>query len=115
MDEPTGTGSIMTTNFMFPAEFIGFQGHFPSKMVLPGVCQIQCSLLTLEKAFKKRVVLREIQQAKYLSPVVPGDRVTCTVSGAPDSHGELICKARLAKGEKKVADLKMRISLGDAL
>ena len=80
-------------------------------MILPGACQIQCALSTIEKAEEKRVVLKEILLAKYITPVFPGDKVTCTVSGAPDIGIEFICKARFSKGTEKATDLKLRVSL----
>ena len=112
MDGPTITDSILTSSFIFPAEFIGFQGHFPTKRILPGACQIQCVISTIEKAVGKRVVLKEILLAKYIAPVFPGDNVTCTVSEVPDTG---IYKARITKGAEKVSDLKMRLSLSDAI
>jgi 3-hydroxymyristoyl/3-hydroxydecanoyl-(acyl carrier protein) dehydratase len=112
---PTRTDSILTSSFMFPSEFIGFQGHFPTKRVLPGACQIQCAISTIEKGVEKRVVLKEILLAKYMAPVFPGDNVICTVSGVPDKGLDFIYKARITKGTEKVTDLKLRISLGDAI
>lgn len=114
MEGPTGSDSTVTSSFMFPVEFIGFQGHFPTNKVLPGACQIQCALSTIEKALKRRVVLKEIQLAKYLAPVFPGDTVICIMSGVRDTDSEYIYKARLTKGSNKVSDLKLRISLSDA-
>jgi 3-hydroxymyristoyl/3-hydroxydecanoyl-(acyl carrier protein) dehydratase len=100
---------------MFPVEFIGFQGHFPTQMVLPGACQIQCALSTIEMSLKQRVALKEILLAKFLAPVLPGERVICTVSGAADGDsGSFIYKARFTRGTEKVSDLKLRVSLGDA-
>jgi 3-hydroxymyristoyl/3-hydroxydecanoyl-(acyl carrier protein) dehydratase len=114
MDGPTATDSTVTSSFMFPAEFIGFQGHFPTQMVLPGACQIQCALSTIEQSLKQRVALKEILLAKFMAPVYPEDRVTCTVSGAADGdNGSVIYKARFTKGTEKVSDLKLRVSLGD--
>lgn len=115
MDGPTKTDSVLTSSFMFPPEFVGFQGHFPTNKVLPGVCQIQCALSMIEKALEKRVVLKEIVLAKYLSPVVPGDTVICTVSGAPDAGTGFIYKARITNGTKRVSDLKLRVCPGDAI
>jgi 3-hydroxymyristoyl/3-hydroxydecanoyl-(acyl carrier protein) dehydratase len=105
----------VTASFKFPAEFIGFQGHFPTGKVLPGACQIQCALSTIETSLKQRVTLKEILLAKFIAPVYPGERVTCTVGGAADgAGGSVIYKARFTKGAEKVADLKLRVSLGDA-
>jgi 3-hydroxymyristoyl/3-hydroxydecanoyl-(acyl carrier protein) dehydratase len=113
--ETTKTGSTLTSIFMFPPEFIGFQGHFPSKMVLPGACQIQCAISTIEKALEQRVILKEIVLAKYMAPIFPGDSVTCTVSRAADTGVDFIYKARFTKGTEKTTDLKLRVSLpGDA-
>jgi 3-hydroxymyristoyl/3-hydroxydecanoyl-(acyl carrier protein) dehydratase len=115
MDGPTITDSIVTSSFIFPPDFIGFQGHFPTRMVLPGACQIQCALSTLEKALGKRVELQEIQRAKYVAPVFPDDHVVCTMSRVPDDDDTFIYTARISKGATKVTELKLRISLSDAL
>jgi len=115
MDGPTRTASILTSGFTFPPEFIGFQGHFPTNKILPGACQIQCIISTIQKALDKRVVLKEILLAKYIAPVYPGDNVTCTVSGVPDTGMDFIYKARITKGTEKVTDLKLRVTLSDAI
>jgi 3-hydroxyacyl-[acyl-carrier-protein] dehydratase len=105
----------MTSSFIFSPDFIGFQGHFPTRMVLPGACQIQCAISTLEKALGKRVALQEIQRAKYMAPVFPDDHVVCTISRVPDADDNVIYKVRISKGAAKVAELTLRISLSDAL
>ncbi|MDA8430422.1 MAG: hypothetical protein M0T70_14310 [Geobacteraceae bacterium] len=115
MDGPTRTDSVMTSSFTFPPEFIGFQGHFPTKMVLPGACQIQCAISTLRQGLQQRVFLKEIVLAKYVAPVLPGDHLICTVSSVADAGNEFTCKVRVTKGEEKVSDLKLRVALGDAI
>ncbi len=62
--------TTLTSRFSFPPEFIGFQGHFPSKKILPGVCQIQCALSTLEKGRGKGVVLERGCARQVFLPVV---------------------------------------------
>lgn len=114
MDGPTRDGSVLTSSFRFPPEFIGFQGHFPLNKVLPGACQIQCVISTIEKALAMRVFLKEILLAKYIAPIFPGDNVLCTVSEVPSADSEYIYKARISKGAEKVAELKLRVSIGDA-
>ena len=115
MEGLTRTTSLLSSSFMFPEEFIGFQGHFPTQKVLPGACQIQCAISTIEKALEKRVALKEILLAKFVAPVLPGDHVICTVSEAPDTGREFIYKARITKNAKKITDLTLRISLSDVL
>lgn len=115
MDGPTRADSYLTSSFMFPTEFIGFQGHFPTKKILPGACQIQCIISTIEKALEKHVVLKEIMIAKYVAPILPGDKVTCTVSGIPGAGIEFIYTARITKGSEKATDLKLRVSLSETI
>jgi 3-hydroxyacyl-[acyl-carrier-protein] dehydratase len=105
----TREGATLTSRFAFPPEFIGFQGHFPGKKILPGVCQIQCALSTFEEGAGKAVVLKEVVLAKYFSPVFPGDEVTCVVN-SPGDGGEFIVKALITKADVKVAELKLRIA-----
>ena len=102
-------GQALTSRFMFPDEFIGFQGHFPEKKILPGVCQIQCVLTTLEKANKRAVELTEIVTAKYLAPIVPGDEVDCACGELQEKDGEFLVKALISKGGAKVSEFKLRL------
>jgi 3-hydroxymyristoyl/3-hydroxydecanoyl-(acyl carrier protein) dehydratase len=99
----------LTARFSFPPEFIGFQGHFPGKKILPGVCQIQGVLATLEKGKGTAVVLQEVVLAKYTSPLFPGDEVTCVVSDFDDPGDSPTVKAVLTKATTKIAELKLRV------
>ena len=74
--ETSGEG-VLTARFTFPEEFVGFQGHFPSDKVLPGVCQIQCIASMIEKYTGKSFLLKEIVSAKFLSPVLPSEEIIC--------------------------------------
>ncbi len=100
----------ITSRFAFPEEFVGFQGHFPGKKILPGVCEIQCALLTVERAKQKTLDLKEVALAKYFAPVLPNEEITCAMSDVADS-GEFTCKAVITKGSTKVAELKLRVAI----
>ena len=104
---------ILTSHFVFPEDFIGFQGHFPSSKVLPGVCQIQCIISMLEKWKKKTVLLKEIVLAKFLSPVLPLEEVTCVCKDITGTDDNLIVKAFISKGENRVAEFKLRVCFID--
>lgn len=106
-------GANLSARFLFPPEFIGFQGHFPARPVLPGACQIQCVLTTLEGGLGQRVVLREIVLAKFVAPVLPDQEITCLVSDCGDTPGEWLCRARISRGGSRVTELKLRVSLDD--
>ena len=103
-------GRRLTSRFVFPSEFIGFQGHFPEKKILPGVCQIQCALTLLEQGSGKAVVLKEVMLAKYFTPVFPDDEVTCVISDMGDTNGEAIVKAAISRASDKIAEMKLRVS-----
>jgi len=61
-----------------------FTGHFPSKMVMPGVLMIEsmaqtCAVLVIETLGKKSegslVYFMSVDGAKFRKPVVPGDQL----------------------------------------
>lgn len=110
MTGPEKEGTRLTSHFSFPPEFIGFQGHFPEKKILPGVCQIQCALSMLEKGGGKAVVLKEIVLVKYFSPVFPDDEVTCVVNDMGDMSTEAVVKAVISKRTDKISEMKLRVS-----
>lgn len=103
-------GKRLTSRFAFPPGFIGFQGHFPGKKVLPGVCQIQCVLSLLEKGSGKAVVLKEVVLAKYFTPVFPDDEVTCVISDMGDTSEEFVVKAAISRATDKISEMKLRVS-----
>lgn len=109
---------ILTSRFVFPEDFIGFQGHFPSNKVLPGVCQIQCIASMLEAWKKCDVSLKEIMLAKFLKPVLPGEELTCECrlapgidfKSAPNQLSEdFMVKAYVNKGAERVAEFKLKV------
>jgi 3-hydroxymyristoyl/3-hydroxydecanoyl-(acyl carrier protein) dehydratase len=104
------SGARLTSCFTFPSGFIGFQGHFPQKKVLPGVCQIQCVLTLLEQGSGKAVALKEVVLAKYFSPVFPDEEVTCVINDTGDACGEVVVKAAISRKSDKIAEMKLRVS-----
>jgi 3-hydroxymyristoyl/3-hydroxydecanoyl-(acyl carrier protein) dehydratase len=106
----TKEGTRLSSCFTFPTGFIGFQGHFPEKKILPGVCQIQCALSLLEKGSGKAVILKEVMLVKYYSPVFPDDEVTCVVNDMGDTSGEIVVKAAISRKTDKISEMKLRVS-----
>jgi 3-hydroxymyristoyl/3-hydroxydecanoyl-(acyl carrier protein) dehydratase len=109
MSRLEASGSSVTSWFLFTGDFVGFQGHFPGKKILPGVCQVQCALSTLERAKQKPLELREIVIAKYFSPVSPEEEIQCLCSDVAEA-GEFTFKTMITKGNTKVAELKLRVA-----
>ncbi|MEW6379957.1 MAG: hypothetical protein AB1611_10170 [bacterium] len=105
-----GSEGVIEAHFSFPPEFIGFQGHFPGKPILPGVCKIQATLLILKTWKRKKVALKEIVLAKFFSPVTCGQEVvfTCRECKSGGSRETLI-KALVESEGKKVAELHLKV------
>lgn len=105
-----------SASFCFPPDFIGFKGHFPGRSILPGACQIQCLVSMLERISGKALALKEIVLAKYISPILPEEEITFTLSDFPRFiEGEAVVKAVVLKGEEKMAELKVRVSCAGAV
>lgn len=108
--ESTADG-LLTARFLFPEDFMGFQGHFPAQKILPGVCQIQCIILMFELFIKKPVTLKEIVNAKFISPVMPSEEITCICSKSPEDGNEVILKASINKDGSKISELKLMVCI----
>jgi 3-hydroxyacyl-[acyl-carrier-protein] dehydratase len=107
----TELDGTLTTHFIFPEDFIGFQGHFPSRKLLPGVCQIQCVTASLEKMKNKKLIIEEIVLAKFFVPVFPLEELICVfrdISIIRDNGEVFIAKASISKGDLKAAEIKLR-------
>lgn len=107
----TREGGVLAAQFTFLESYRGFQGHFPTQKVLPGVCQILCALAVIEQAEGGRARLTEVILAKYAAPVLPGETLSCTVQ-CPGEAAQGVYKARLEAGGKKISELKLRVEKG---
>jgi 3-hydroxyacyl-[acyl-carrier-protein] dehydratase len=108
-----GEGGFPRARFPFPADFIGFQGHFPARGILPGACQIQCLLSFLERLGGKPLALKEVVLAKYVTPVFPGETISVVLGENPDlSGGEMTVKAVVYRGDERVSELRVRVARG---
>lgn len=64
--EGTGTYSI-TWNAAHPV----FEGHFPGRPVVPGVCMMQTIQELLERLLQKKVLLQKAGNMKFLNMIDP--------------------------------------------
>ena len=65
--------NIAEAYIFFPADFIGFRGHFPDNPILPGICMIKALLVKLMIWKETRFQLKEMKSVKFYSPVKPGE------------------------------------------
>ena len=89
--------------FTFGESFVGFQGHFPGRPILPAVVQLLAAQIAVESRVGKKLVLRRTKRAKFLRTIGPGDLVVMRWS-EETRDGEIVCKAQLSvEGEKAAA------------
>ena len=92
--EPAGPGRATSRFTLDPAEPL-LAGHYPGFPIFPGVCLVECAHRTSLAALDGPGRLTEVESARFLGPVFPGDTVhTETVAEAVD--GGWRCRARLA-------------------
>jgi 3-hydroxyacyl-[acyl-carrier-protein] dehydratase len=108
-----GQDNILRADFIFPADFLGFKGHFPGKPILPGVCKIQAVLLMLEESKQKDVLLKEIVQAKFFSPVSCNEKITFNLEEKLEPQEDVSVKALVTGKDKKIAEIHLKVTIID--
>lgn len=109
MSVPEVSGDFLEAKFLFPKEFVGFQGHFKDNPILPGICKIQAVLAMYERFYNKRFRLSEVSLAKYFMPVTCDQTLTVKCNLKPVEDGTFIVKATILKEEAKAAMLQLQL------
>ncbi len=116
----TGKRAVGIKNVTINEEF--FQGHFPSRPIMPGVLIIEAMaqvggimILSMEEHRHKMAYLATIENAKFRRPVVPGDTLTSetVLLRARANMGKVQCTARV--GDQIVAEATILFALVDSL
>jgi len=95
--------------FLFQPDFIGFQGHFPDRAVLPGICKILATLILCEACGAVAYRLQEVRSAKFMAPVGCGEEVRVDCRMAPEDDGGTRVHAKFRRGQDVVARLELRV------
>jgi len=66
----TGENGSRTMEFIFPPTFVGFDGHFPDRPILPGIVQVLAGMLT---AGDDSMTLQKVAKAKFSRVINPGE------------------------------------------
>ncbi len=101
---PSADSGSFEAEIVFPAEFIGFQGHFPANPIVPGVVVIGALTAACEKALGMPLKITGIEKARFLSPITPGMKVKMHINPAPQESGYLV-KAKLTSDRKKISSV----------
>lgn len=69
-----GSGGLVR-RFRFEASFLGFQGHFPGRPILPAVAQFLAAVVVAEGQAGCPLRLAAVERAKFHRVIEPGDEV----------------------------------------
>lgn len=83
----------VTCTWEVPTDHPAFAGHFPGRPIVPGVVLLQQALQLAQKAQATQLAGQQVQlqakgawqvtQAKFLSPVGPGENLVLTLQASP--------------------------------
>lgn len=105
MEELSVGDRAASARLRFPADFIGFQGHFPGSPVLPGVCLVVAGVALAEEVAGHTLRLEGLRRAKFLSPIVADDAVS--ISCAVDDGK---ANVSVMRGEERVSEFRLTFS-----
>lgn len=111
MDAAKGTIVCRAT---VPTESTIFEGHFPGHPLMPGVLLLECMaqtgghMILARNAYDKMAFLAQADRAKFRGFVVPGDVLEVHSELTHEGSGYAVCKARILKDGKAVADAEIR-------
>ncbi|WP_424246126.1 3-hydroxymyristoyl/3-hydroxydecanoyl-(acyl carrier protein) dehydratase [Elusimicrobium posterum] len=91
--------------FLLPADFPAFNGHFPGQPVLPGIVQVEMAVYTIGKIKGAAAALKEVKKAKFANPALPGDLLKLAVTPKENNEYDIL----ITNGEDKLcARLQLR-------
>lgn len=81
LEQEQAVGETGTYQVLWNAAHPVFEGHFPGRPVVPGVCMMQTIQELLEKLLQKKVLFKKAAQQKFLNMIDPNahPRVEATV------------------------------------
>ncbi|MCR4288698.1 MAG: hypothetical protein NUV86_00345 [Candidatus Scalindua sp.] len=98
---------VLSAQFVFPKEFVGFRGHFDNNPILPGICIIRAVIVMCEKHYNKAFRLKEVISAKYVAPVTCAQKITVVCNLTTNKSSSVNVQAVIEDEKKKVAMLKL--------
>jgi 3-hydroxyacyl-[acyl-carrier-protein] dehydratase len=84
-----------------------YAGHFPGNPVVPGVCSLQMIVECAGKALGYPVVMIQAPIVKFLEIVRPTVDRELVIN--IETNNELMLKATIISGERKVVSCKMKL------
>ena len=76
-----------------PANHPAFAGHFPGNPIVPGVVLLDQAILFAEKFLAIPALNWQVGNAKFLSPVLPGEVLTYVLNQKPSGAVSFVALA----------------------
>jgi len=95
--------------YVFPQSFLGFQGHFPDKPVLPAVVQIMIFRESISEKLAKNLKLEMMTRAKFLKVISPETPVTA-IWTVKEKEGQFLCKCLLESDGERVSSFNLTLT-----
>ncbi|HTX25330.1 MAG TPA: hypothetical protein VMD03_11805 [Steroidobacteraceae bacterium] len=91
-----------------PEDHPSLPGHFPGAPLVPGVLLLDELVSAAERQLGRTLCITGLPQVKFLSPVLPGQRVHCALELAGDRLGFHLTRAGqpIARGSLRLSGPK---------
>ena len=95
--------------YIFPVDFLGFQGHFPGNPIMPAILQIMIAREAINEQMGAEYDVLSVNRAKYMKVVTADTAVTVvwTIKEKPDS---IACKCVLETKGTPASKLSFTLS-----
>lgn len=98
---PSGFRAMMATD----KDSVIYKAHFPNSPITPGACLIQAVCDLMESQLRRKLLLREIKNVKFLSVIIP------------DGLGDILFDVQQTEDpdDPQSVDVKVSVSKADAV
>lgn len=105
------SNSEITAQWRVPADLIYLNGHFPNQPVVPAVAILDVTVEVLKHVLGPRVQLIGVKNAKFTSPLLPGQLVEFEGKRVPTGDWSVDLKTKSPEGEPQaIAKLLLALS-----
>ena len=112
VESQSRSDNTLNCQLRFVAEHSIFQGHFPGKPIVPGVCSIEIVRELMEMILQKKLILKKSSNIKFLRLLTPDDRPVAELSWK-EENGEIVFQAIMKVDEKSAFKMQGSLLLAD--
>ena len=95
--------------YIFPQSFLGFQGHFPGRPILPAVVQVMIFRESIAEKLKQNLEIASMTRAKFLKVVNPESPVTA-IWTTRETEGQFLCKCLLESDGERASSFNLTLT-----